>query len=166
MLSAHIKTNTLRKGDISKWKTWNNVSIVPWQSWLDHVGTRKLPCPIWRRSWWWTRDVYSRMRKKVVFSPSPLFLWLQNCSPLSSQGLAPSRPPACKPHKRPILINHCLSITLTLAEFFLHWDMKDRAPWSPPETTLIGFGSTHYVRYIWSLLFMAVKSYNVLWTLN
>ena len=33
---------------------------------------------------------------------------------------APSHLPTCKPHKRPILINHFLSITLPLAEFFLH----------------------------------------------
>ena len=28
------------------------------------------------KSWWWKPDIYSRMRKNVVFSLSPIFLWL------------------------------------------------------------------------------------------
>ena len=49
--------------------------IAPWQSWFDLVGARKLPYPMCRRNWWWKCDI-SRMRKKVVFLLSPLFLWL------------------------------------------------------------------------------------------
>ena len=40
-------------------------------------------------------------------------------SPLSFQGMAPSRPPTCKPHKHLILINQFLSTTVPLVEFFL-----------------------------------------------
>ena len=40
-------------------------------------------CPA--RSWGWKHDVYSRKTKKV-FSLCPLFLWLWNCSPATSQG--------------------------------------------------------------------------------
>ena len=93
---------------------------------LDHEGIRKLPCPTWRRNWCWKHDVYSRKTKKV-FSPSPLLLGLQNYSPITSH------PPSCKPHKLkiyPIQINHFLAIILPLAEFFLHWDIKD---WSSLE---------------------------------
>ena len=52
------------------------VATAPWQSQFDHMGTRKIPCQMWRRNWSWKPDVYSGMRKKVVFSPSSLFLWL------------------------------------------------------------------------------------------
>jgi len=81
-------------------------------------------------------DIWLRMRKKMVFFPSPLFSWLQNGSPLSSRGKAPSLPYACKPPKRPILINHFLHIALPLSEFFLHWDIKNQSssefPWKTP----------------------------------
>ena len=85
--SRRNKNKNIRKG----WhytETWDDlpfltyvttfllISIVPWQSCLDPVGTRKPPCLTWRRSWWCKLDVYSRMRKKVVLSSSPLFLWL------------------------------------------------------------------------------------------
>ena len=88
-------------------ETWNNFSIMPWQSWLDPEGQKKNFCPQseggtdngrlmstqeWGRKW--------------SFSPFLLFLWLQNCSPLGSLGMAPSHPSASKLHKCPILISH------------------------------------------------------------
>ena len=66
-------------------EAWKYFSKVLWQCWLDHIGTRKLPCPTWGRNWWGKHDVYSRKTKKI-FSPSPLFLWLWKCNPLSTQG--------------------------------------------------------------------------------
>ena len=46
------------------------ISTAPWQSWLDHIGRRKLPHQAWRRNCW------CLLRKKVVFSSSLLSLWL------------------------------------------------------------------------------------------
>ena len=82
---------------------------------FDHVGTRKL-CLTWRRSWWRKLAIYSRMRKKVVFSSSQLLFQLLNCNSLSSWGVAPLCLSTCKPHRRPMLMND-LSITLLLTEF-------------------------------------------------
>ena len=48
--------------------------------------------------------------------------------------------PACKPLKGPILMNHFLSITLPLAEFFLYCDVKDQSSWGPwtwPQTVSV-----------------------------
>ena len=104
---------------LSDWTELNHLFAhfcCTWQSRLDRVGTRKLACLKW--SWWWKCDVCSRKRKKVVFCPSPLFLWLWNWSPLISLSAAPSYLPAYKSYKLHILINHFISITLPLAEFF------------------------------------------------
>ena len=58
-------------------------------------------------------SVYSRRRKKVVFS-HPFSSGYKTVAHFVVQ-VAPSR----KPHKHPILINRSLFITLPLAEFFL-----------------------------------------------
>ena len=93
MLSAQMKNSNL------------------WTS-LDHVGTRKLPCSTWRRSWGWKHDIYSRKTK--------------NFFPLSSVlGHGISHPAACKSHKHPILMNLFLSTTLLLLNSPRHWDIKD-----------------------------------------
>ena len=62
--------------------------------------------------------------------------------------MAPSLPPACKSHKHLTLINHFLSITLPLAEFFLCCDIKDWswALWSSSETPPNTFSSEHQDR--------------------
>ena len=65
--------------------------------------------------------------------PLPTFSLIVNCSPLSSWGVVPSHPPACKPQNHPILINHFLSISLPLVEFFLSWNTKDQSSSEPPE---------------------------------
>ena len=59
---------------------------------------------------WWS------LKKKKLFFSSLLFLWLLYYSPGNSQALF--RLPTWNPHKRPFLINHFLSIALSLAEFF------------------------------------------------
>ena len=51
-------------------------------------------------------------------------------------GCSISHLPACKPHERPILVNHFLSITLPLAESFSELRHKELQYWSssePPE---------------------------------
>ena len=53
--------------------------------------------------------------------------------------MAPSHLPAGKPHKRPILINHFLSITLPLTEFFLRWDLRNQSSSEAPKTPPSGF---------------------------
>lgn len=105
---------------------------MPWPSWLDQVGIRKLPCPVWRRNWWWKLNVYLTM-KKVAFSPSPIFFLIINCSPLSTWCAALSHPPACKPYNHLSLINHFLFITLPLTKFFLYWNLPN---WSSLEPLL------------------------------
>ena len=47
--------------------------------------------------------------------------------------MAPSCPPTYKPHKPPIVVNNFLSITLSLAECFLSWDIKDWRSLEPPK---------------------------------
>ena len=51
--------------------------------------------------------------------------------------MAPSCPPACKPHKHLILINRFLSVTLCFPKFFLHWGPKN---WS----SSFGASKTHF----------------------
>ena len=137
--SMHTKDKTIGKSDIilkpevlyhtlvyitALWV----VSIAPWQSQPDHLT--------WR-SWWRKRDIYSRRRKKVSSSPPHFsFDYKTVASKFSGHGI--SHPPACKPHKGPILVNHLLSITLLSLHSCLHWDIKDygtRALWSPFKDT-------------------------------
>lgn len=47
------------------------ISTMVWQSWHDHMGTRKHPHPLWRRSWWGEHDIYSGRRERRA-SPPPL----------------------------------------------------------------------------------------------
>ena len=76
-----------------EWDTTERLNwTVPWQTQFDLVETRnkedreeKLMTEGWPLEGW-------RLLKKegeVVFSPSPLFLWLWNHSPQSSQGRTP-----------------------------------------------------------------------------
>ena len=113
--------------------------IHDWSDWACKAH------PTWRRSWQWKSDLFSKMRKKVVFSPFSVFLWLENCSLLSFQHTVPSNLPACKPHKCPILTNHFLSIIMPLAKTFLHWDIKNwsslEAPNTPPGSVTIVYSS-------------------------
>ena len=62
-------------------------------------------------------------------STFPMIIKLQ---PTKSQSMAPSCPSARKPHKHPVLINKFLSITLCLAEFFLHWNIKNQSSSAQP----------------------------------
>ena len=50
-------------------ETWNNISIVSWQSWFDQAGTRKRLCPTWRSSWWWKSMSTPEWGRKRSFSP-------------------------------------------------------------------------------------------------
>ena len=59
---------------------------------LDHVGTRKLPCSTWRRSWWWKHD-FTQERQRSSPPPHSSF-----DSPLSSQGMTPLH---CPPTPQP-----------------------------------------------------------------
>ena len=61
-------------------------------------------------------DIYSRMREKMFFHPSPLCLWLWNCNPPSSR-CGTTYSSTYIPHKHLILIND-LSITLPLLNSF------------------------------------------------
>ena len=51
--------------------------------------------------------------------------------------MAPSCPPTCKPHKPPIVVNTFFSITFSLAECFLGWDIKDWRSLEPPKHHLV-----------------------------
>lgn len=64
---------------------------------------------------------------------SPLIIKLL---PLSSQGMAPSCLSAWQPHKRLILINHFLSVTLPLTKLFLCRDIKNQRSSEPPRHNL------------------------------
>ena len=110
------------------------------------------------RSWGWKHDVYSRKTKKV-FSPCPLFLWLWNCSPATSQGT--SFLPTWKTHKCSILINHFLSITLFFGELFLHWDIKDQSSLESLDMPPKGFMSIHHFA-----VFYWLEASHSVWTLK
>ena len=141
--------------------TWDHSSVLPWQSRLKHVGTRKVPAPhlTWRRSSWRKRDVYSRTRKKVGFSALPTFPLTIGLSPPSSQGVASSHPPTCKPHTHLVLITYpylCLSLNSMLRHkgprllgaprnttwgFHQHptvWTPRGRQGWEPQPCWLKG----------------------------
>ena len=66
-------------------------------------------------------------------SPLPQFSIDYKTTAHSVLRVAPSGLPACKPQKHPILINHFLSITSPLDEFFLCWDKNTWAPRSPQD---------------------------------
>ena len=94
---------------------WNNFSIVPWQSWLDQVGTRRIPAQPGGGA-----DETAEKEEEAVFPSSSLFL--------SGPG---TLSPAHSPSKHPALTNHLWSITLPLTELFLPWDSKDQSPREP-----------------------------------
>ena len=101
-------------------ETWNNFSIVPWQSWLDHGPGTKPPL----------FNLGEELMMEAWHLPKNEEEGGFFYSPLSSQGMAPSHSPICKPHKHPILINH-LSIILPLNELFLCWDKGPSSSKSP-----------------------------------
>ena len=63
--------------------------------------------------------------------------------------MAPSPLPACKPHRLPILINHFLSITLSLTEFFLCGDIKDWSFLESPKMLSKGFKMSSHQGISW-----------------
>lgn len=66
------------------------------------------------------------------------------------EGMTPSRPPTCKPHKHPILMCHFSSTTL-LSLNSLHRDLKDygnEGLWSTPEMTLKDFTLGDYSLWV------------------
>ena len=65
-------------------------------------------------------SIVLKNEKKGGLFPLPTFPVIIKLQPTNSQSMAPSCPPVHKPHKHPVLINKFLSITLCLAEFFLH----------------------------------------------
>ena len=63
--------------------------------------------------------------------------------------MAPSRPTTCKPHKHPLLINHFLSTTVPLVEFFLcERSLEPLASHPPPQTHFSGFSLSW--RLVWA----------------
>ena len=123
----HVLPSELSKVTIPRMCSLNTQNNDLW-TFLDHIGTRKLPCPAWRRSWWWKYDVYSRKTK--FFSPWPLFLWLWNCSSQFSEQLSL----ACPLESLLSILYyeiHFLSITLSLTKFFLGQDKGTWASVSP-----------------------------------
>ena len=74
-------------------------------------------------------------RQRRSSPPSPLFLWLYNCSPVSSQDVAFLTHPLVQPHKCPLRINHFLSTTRPLAELFSALRYKELWYWSSLEPT-------------------------------
>ena len=68
----------------------------------------------------------------------PPFLSMIKLWPTKFSGRGKSYPPACKPHRPLIRINHVLSTTLLSLNSSLYCHRKDSGPvvlWSPPETT-------------------------------
>ena len=84
--SVHTKKQSFMERWLFKIKnphcteTWKYFSKVLYgQSWPDHTGTSKRPCPTRGRNWWWKRAVCLRKTKKAILHPAhnpPLFLWL------------------------------------------------------------------------------------------
>ena len=150
--SAHTRNKNMRK----KWHYIETSDNLPFLAYVIAHFVHfycAMKVPVWPRrqenapTWRGGRADDGSVRsaqwgRRRLFPLSPLFLWLENCSPLSSRGIAPSCPPACKSHRRPILINHFLSITMLLAEFFLCWDIKDQNSQNMPTS---GF-SLEYLR--------------------
>ena len=59
--------------DLHCTETWKYYSKMLWQSWPDHIVTRKRPHLTWGRNRWRKPDTY--LRKTKMFSPFPLFLF-------------------------------------------------------------------------------------------
>ena len=66
---------------------------------------KKIPYPSWRRKGWLKFGVLSRMRKKVVFSPSLLSFTYENIVASRVLGAAPPCLPTWISHKHPMLNN-------------------------------------------------------------
>ena len=136
MCYAHRKQSFMKRW-LSRMKdchcagAWNNFSKVLWQSWLDHIGTRKLPCPTGGgtndRS---VRSIQERQRRSSLSS------FDYKIVPTESLGQYNTCLTACEPYKHPSLINHFLSITLPLTEFLSVLRHKEVSYWSslvPPK---------------------------------
>ena len=135
MLYAYRKQSFMERW-LSKMKdsycagTWNNFSKVLWQSWLDHIGTRNLPCPMGgRTNDRSVRSIQERQRRSSLSS------FDYKNVPTESLGQCNTCLPACEPYKRPSLLNHFLSITLPLTEFFSVLRHKGLSYWSPQNNT-------------------------------
>ena len=110
---------------------------------------RKTPLPyleeeLMLEAWW-------LLKKNKLFFSSLLFLWLLYYSPGNSQGMALFHLPTWKPHKRPFLINHFLSIALSLAEFFSVLRHQGLWCWSasePSRMTPVGFIMTNTYKFL------------------
>ena len=96
-------------------------------------------------------DVYSRMKKEVIFSLFPPFLSLWDCKPLRSRGTAPYGKSACKTPQHPVLINHFLSVTLPLDESFLCRVIKNQSSLEPPRKRPLSDFSTTLPRTLTAL---------------
>ena len=122
-------------------ETWNNFSIMPWQSRLDPGGTKKNFCPQSEGGADNGRLMSIQEWGRRLSFPPPHFSFDYKTTSLSFQLVASPHPSTCKPHKCPILTNHFFSITLLLAEFFLCWDMKNQSSSEAPEMPSSGLTS-------------------------
>ena len=116
--SVHTKNNHLWKGGWpSNTKDCHCFSKVPWQFWPDHIWGKKTSLPYLGEEL--MMETWHLLKKDKDLLPFPLpssdLKNVTHWGPRAAQCLIP----ACEPHKHPILINHFLSSTLPLAEFFL-----------------------------------------------
>ena len=101
-----------------------------------------------------------RGRRSSPLPASPSIIKLYPCE--WSQGLAPSCPPACEPHKRPILTDRFPSLTLPLVEFFSvlrHKGLWYQRLFRAPKTTPKGFAEAQLE---WGPLYISQRWYQML----
>ena len=102
-------------------------------TWVSHIVGRRFT--VWATGG--ADDKTHLLKKdKEVLPGIPTFPLIIKLQPSKFSGLSFSRPPTCKPHKSPILINHVSSTTLLSMNSSLHWYIKDYgmgALQSPPK---------------------------------
>ena len=106
------------QGQLSQWAEQDTAWHYYSPRWA--IQGQKHPFSICRRKYWWQAQ---RMRKKLVFSTSPLSPWLLKTSPLSSWGRAPL-PAHLGLSQESYTSKLSPSLSLPLAEFFLCWDRE------------------------------------------
>ena len=84
------------------------ISIAPWQSWLDHAGTRKIPPPDMEEELMMEAKHLLKTEEEGGLPFAQLSL---DCKTVAHWvlGAAPSCLPACEPHHRPTLMEPCLA---------------------------------------------------------
>ena len=70
-------------------------------------------------------EAWSLLKKDEDLLPLSTFHLIIKLYPSTFSGDGVSHLPTCKPHMHSVLINYFLSVTLSLLNSFLRWDIKD-----------------------------------------